>query len=110
MGREALDWGGHLALKRESLLPEDYTVTRRMNPAQEDRVWARSWARAVAVSVAIVLALWLGLAVIPSRLIAFLDERGLEAGLRDAAVALVFTAFFVGIVWTLTMLQRKGRL
>lgn len=99
-----------MALKRESLLPEDYTVTRRMNPAQEDRVWARSWARAVAVSVAIVLALWLGLAVIPSRLIAFLDERGLEAGLRDAAVALVFTAFFVGIVWTLTMLQRKGRL
>ncbi len=110
MGRGALDWGGHLALKRQSLLPEDYTVTSRTKTSQEDHVWARSWARAVAVSVVIVLALWLGLAVIPSRLIAFLDERGLEARLRDAAVALVFTAFFVGIVWTLTMLQRKGRI
>lgn len=85
-------------------------MTRGTKTAQEDRAWAGSWARAAAVSVAIVLALWLGLAVIPSRLMTFLDERGLEARLRDAAVALVFTAFFVGIVWALTMLQRKGRI
>lgn len=83
---------------------------RGTKTTQEDRVWARSWARAASVSVAIVLALWLALGVIPSRLMSFLDERGLEARLRDAAVALVFTAFFVGIVWALTMLQRKGRI
>ena len=85
-------------------------MVRGTKTTQEDRVWARSWARAASVSVAIVLALWLGLAVIPSRLMTFLDERGLEARLRDAAVALVFTAFFVGIVWALTTLQRKGRI
>lgn len=85
-------------------------MVRGTKTAEEDRAWARSWARAVGVSATIVIALWLGLAVIPSRLMTFLDERGLEARLRDAVVAFVFTAFFVGIVWALTMLQRKGRI
>lgn len=81
-------------------------MARGRKPAQEDR----SWARAVAVSVAILVALSLALALIPSRLMTFLDERGVGARLRDAVVAFVFTTFFVGILWMLATLQRKGRI